>query len=241
MRIVYLISALVIAIGLALSGWFVAEGFVKSREPQRAVTVKGLSERIVTADIGFWPIRFVASGPTLADARATLETAESAVRQFASDQGFAEDDISVQNIAVEDRFAGYNGGNTPDAVRFVLTEDLLITSEEVEKLADAARAVGDLIRAGVVFSSDSYNAGPSFVFTGINDLKGEMLTEATQRAREAAQQFATESDSEVGGILDANQGIFQISDAVEIPNARSNTQIEKNVRVVTTIRYELID
>lgn len=241
MRVIYIVCALVLAAGVALSGWFVGSSLIESRKPERTVTVKGLSEREVKANLGFWPIRFVETGPTLQAARTQLEDSETAVRAFLSDQGFSESDIQVQNVTVEDRLAGYNASSTPDQVRFVLTEDILVTSGDVEAVASAARDVAELLRAGVVFSADAYTAGPSFVFTGINDLKGDMLTEATQRARETAEQFARESDAVVGDIKTANQGVFQILPAVEIPNDRPEKQIDKKVRVVTTITYFLAD
>jgi len=234
-----IIAALLVAVGLAAAGWLGGQALIESRQPLRTVTVKGLSERDATANLGFWPIKFVATGPTLEDARATLEDADAAVRAFLSDAGFAEETMSVQNILVEDRLAGYNASNTPDLARFVLTEEFLLTTPDVAQLAEAARNVGDLIRAGVVFSSDTYNAGPSYIFTGINDLKAEMLAEATQRAREAAAQFATEAGAQVGTIQNANQGVFEILPAVEIPNERPEKQVDKKVRVVTTITYFL--
>lgn len=241
MGLIKLLSALCLAAGVALSGWFIAEAVVKSRAPQRIVTVKGLAERAVKADLGFWPIRFVATGPTLEVARAGLVYSEQAVRDFLNDEGFEGSDIQVQNIAVEDRFSGYNGGNAREELRFVLTEDLLVTSKNVDALGSAARSIADLLSAGVVFSSDAWSAGPSFVFTGINDLKSEMLTEATGRARETANQFASESGGAVGNIKSANQGVFQVLPAVEIPNDRPGKQIDKKVRVVTTITYFLVD
>jgi uncharacterized protein len=128
----------------------------------------------------------------------------------------------VQNIQVEDRLAGF-----------------LVKSSEVQKLADASRVIGDLLKSGVVFSSDAYNAGPSFIFTEVNELKGDMLTEATKRAREAADKFAQESGAKVGDIQNANQGIIEINPAVAIPNDRPERQIDKKVRVVTTITYFL--
>ena len=137
--------------------------------------------------------------------------------------------------------AGYNANTTPEDTRFVLTEDLLVKSADVQKLSEASRMIGDLLKSGVVFSSDAYNAGPSFIFTGVNALKGEMLTEATKRAREAAEKFATESGAKVGDIQNANQGIIEINPAVEIPNDRPDKQIDKKVRVVTTISYFLVD
>lgn len=234
-----IIAALIVAIGIALAGWLAGQALIQSREPIRTVTVKGLSERNVMADLGYWPIKFVATGPTLEDARALLEESDAAVRQFLVDAGFPEDAMNVQNILVEDRLAGYNASSTPDLARFVLTEEFIVTSGDVDAIAEAARSVGDLLRAGVVFSSDSYNAGPSYIFTALNDLKTDMLAEATQRARDAAEQFAVEAGATVGTIQTANQGVFEILAAVDIPDQRSEKQIEKKVRVVTTITYFL--
>jgi hypothetical protein len=234
-----IIAGALIGLGVASAGYMAGDALIKSRLGLRTVTVKGLSEREVKADLGFWPVRFVVTGPTLEIARAKLEVSEAAVKAFLKSQGFADADMAVQNIQVEDRMAGYNAQGIPEDTRFVLTEDLLVRSIDVQKLADASRSVGDLLKSGVVFSSDAYNAGPSYIFTKIADLKGDMLTEATRRAREAAQKFAEESGAKVGDIQNANQGIFEIKPAVEIPNDRPEKQIDKMVRVVTTITYFL--
>lgn len=234
-----IVAGALIGLGVASAGYLAGDALIKSRLGLRTVTVKGLSEREVKADLGFWPVRFVVTGPTLEIARAKLEVSEAAVKTFLKSQGFADADMAVQNIQVEDRMAGYNAQGIPEDTRFVLTEDLLVRSIDVQKLADASRAVGDLLKSGVVFSSDAYNAGPSYIFTKIADLKGDMLTEATRRAREAAQKFAEESGAKVGDIQSANQGIFEIKPAVEIPNDRPEKQIDKMVRVVTTITYFL--
>ena len=241
LSIARVISAAILALGVAAAGYLAGQALIKSRLGFRVVTVKGLSEREVKANLGFWPIRFVATGASLEAARQSLETSQASVKSYLAAKGFAPADYQVQNIQVEDRFAGYNAQQVPQELRFVLTEDMLVRSAEVQKLADASRSVGDLIKSGVVFSSDAYNAGPSFVFTNIADLKGEMLTEATKRAREAAEKFAVESGAKVGDIQSANQGIVEVNPAVEIPNDRPEKQIDKKVRVVTTISYFLVD
>ena len=234
-----IIAGGLIGLGVASGGFLAGESLVKSRLGFRTVTVKGLSEREVKANLGFWPVRFVVTGATLEESRAALEVSQTAVKSFLKSNGFAEQDMQVQNIQVEDRLAGYNNQGVPPESRFVLTEDILVKSSEVQKLADASRMIGDLLKSGVVFSSDAYNAGPSFIFTNVNDLKGDMLTEATKRAREAADKFAQESGARVGDIQNANQGIVEINPAVEIPNDRPERQIDKKVRVVTTITYFL--
>jgi uncharacterized protein len=228
-----------IGLGVAAGGFLAGEGLVKSRLGFRVVTVKGLSEREVKANLGFWPIRFVTTGATLEAARGKLEQSEMSVKGFLSKNGFTDQDMGVQNIQVEDRNANYNGQTAPEDSRFVLTEDLLVRSTDVDKLSASAKMIGDLLKSGVVFSADAYNAGPSYIFTGVNDLKGEMLTEATKRAREAADKFAAESGAKVGDIQNANQGIIEITPAIEIPNDRPEKQVQKKVRVVTTITYFL--
>jgi hypothetical protein len=234
-----IIAGGLIGLGVACGGFLAGESLVKSRLGFRTVTVKGLAEREVKANLGFWPVRFVATGPTLEDARTALEKSQGSVKAFLSAQGFTDQDMQVSNIQVEDKLAGYNNQGVPPELRFVLTEDILVKSSEVDKLAAAARMIGDLLKSGVVFSSDAYNAGPSYIFTNVNELKGDMLTEATRRAREAADKFAAESGARVGDIQNANQGIIEINPAVEIPNSLPEKQVNKKVRVVTTITYFL--
>jgi uncharacterized protein len=230
-----------VGLGVAAGGYLAGDSLVKSRLGFRTVTVKGLAEREVKADLGFWPVRFVTTGSTLEEARTKLEQSEKSVRDFLGKNGFTETDMQVQNIQVEDRIANYNGQEPPEGSRFALTEDLLVKSVEVDKLSSSARMIGDLLKSGVVFSADAYNAGPSFIFTGVSALKGDMLTEATKRAKDAADKFAAESGAKVGSIQSANQGIVEINPAVEIPNDRPEKQIMKKVRVVTTITYFLKD
>ena len=80
----------------------------------------------------------------------------------------------------------------------------------------------------------------SYSFTKLNAIKPEMVAEATRDARRSAEQFAEDSDTDVGGIKQATQGYFEI-------NARdgdgdgwgvADTPF-KQVRVVTTIDFYL--
>ncbi|MCU0832559.1 MAG: SIMPL domain-containing protein [Rhizobiaceae bacterium] len=234
-----ILPAALLALGLAGAGYLAGKSLVESRLGFRTVTVKGLAEREVKSDFGFLPLRFTASGDTLEIARGRLETSHAKVVAFLAAQGFAEGEAEVQNIMVQDTITNYGGGTPPPDSRFVLTEDLIVKSSNVDQVAAAARGIGDLLKQGVVFATDSYSAGPSYIFTGVNALKGEMLTEATQRAREAADKFAVESGAAVGDIQNANQGVITISPSVEIPNDRPEKQMMKKVRVVTTITYFL--
>ena len=98
-----------------------------------------------------------------------------------------------------------------------------------------------MLQGGIVLGGQGYNPGPSFMFTKLNDIKPEMIAAATANARESAQQFATDSGGHLGGIRRATQGLFQILPADGAPNTMESQQINKTVRVVTTMEYLIED
>lgn len=114
------------------------------------------------------------------------------------------------------------------------------------RMADrfATVKVGELIKKGLVLAD---NNGPSYIFTKLNDVKPEMLAEATKNARKAAEQFAADSGSKVGEIRRAYQGVFDIQAANQtstdsgdgMSSDQQSSQIDKKVRVVSTIDYSL--
>jgi hypothetical protein len=68
-----------------------------------------------------------------------------------------------------------------------------------------------------------------------------MIADATARAREAAVEFARDSESALGGIRRANQGVFEILARDPEPGLGEQSRIEKTVRVVSTVEYYLRD
>ena len=86
-----------------------------------------------------------------------------------------------------------------------------------------------------------FNEGPNYLFDDINALKPSMIAEATKNARMAAEQFARDSGSKLGGILRANQGVFEILPRDKAPMLQQDKQIDKTVRVVATLDYALVD
>ena len=138
-----IISAGLIALGIAFAGFSAGQSLVHSRLGFRTVTVKGLSERPVKADLGFWPISFVATGDSLEEARQALTTSEASVKAFLVGRGFPATSFQVQNIRVEDKLASSYSGNGYSGPRFVLTENLLVKTTNVDKLSEAARNTGE--------------------------------------------------------------------------------------------------
>ena len=239
----WIAGALALALGIAVAGALAGSGFARARQADRYVTVKGISEREVRADTGLWPLRLVAADDDLSRANQQLAGSVEKLRAFLAANGISEKETSLQGVKVTDAFADQYRPAGQVARRYVVETTLLVRSGNPDRVLAVSQKVGDLVRQGVVLSTrgDYEGSGPTFLFTKLNDIKPAMIAEATARAREAATQFARDSKSALGGIRRASQGLFEILPRDEAPGLRGEGQIEKRVRVVTTVEYLLRD
>lgn len=234
-----IVAAVVIAIGVIVGGWFVGNGFAH-RHAVRYVVVKGLAERNVKADIALWQIQFAATGNDLPDVQAQVQHDDATVVAFLAQHRLGPAAIAFRNVQVLDR-AARSFGNEQYQTRFVVTGTIMVRTSDVDAVAAAAQDTGALIADGVVLGNPDggMSEGPNYLFDGINALKPSMIAEATKNARAAAAQFARDSGSRLGGILRANQGVFEILPRDKAPMLQQDRQIDKTVRVVATLDYEL--
>ena len=230
-----------LAVGLAAAGLLAGMGFARGRAADRFVTVKGVAEREVKADLAIWPLRVVAADNDLARAHASLQQSVARIREFLVRQQLDTAQAALQDFSVSDALANQYGPGERAGVRYVIRQTVVVRSARPELVLAASQRVGELVSAGVVLSSGGEygGGGPTFVFTGLNTLKPAMIAEATARAREAAAQFARDSRSEIGGIRQASQGVFEILPRDQAPGISQESQIVKTVRVVSTIQYLL--
>jgi hypothetical protein len=91
----------------------------------------------------------------------------------------------------------------------------------------------------VVISAEGGPQGPFYLFTRLNDIKPDMIADATKNARAAAEQFAKDSEASLGSIRQASQGLFQILPRDAAPGQMEEKQVMKTVRVVSTVDYLL--
>lgn len=235
-----LMVAVVMAIGLLGAGWFIGHGFEAGRH-DRYVTVKGLAERDVKADLALWPLRFVEAGNDLGKVQDAIQRDEKTVLEFLHRHKIEPADIAWRTLDVTDREAqAYGNGQYPS--RFIIARTLMVRTADVDKVEAASQATSELVGAGVVLSDEgSGNAGATYLFNGLTELKPAMIAEATQHARAAAAQFAHDSGSRLGGIRRASQGLFEILARDKAPMLQEQRQVLKTVRVVATIEYDLVD
>lgn len=227
-----------VAIGLAAGGYLLGRQIYDSRIGDRFVTVKGLAEREVTADLSIWPLRVSATGDDLVAVQAKIDDDASQISDFLIGRGFTAEEVRPQRVEVTDLLAQTYRQEGAGENRYIIQQTVMVRTGNVELVEQIAREVGELVKRGVVLSDGS---GPTYLFTRLNEVKPAMIAEAMASARAGAEQFATDSASRVGGIRRANQGVFVILPRDETDGVWEPTQLNKKVRVVSTIDYYLVD
>jgi len=231
-----LAAAVVLALGMAIAAWVLADGLIRFKQFERSVEVKGLAEREVPADTAIWPITFSEAGSDLTQLYQTLQSKNATIVDFLKAQGFKPEEISISAPLITDRQAQeYGNAELANRLRYTGRSVVSVYSRQVDAVLRSMPRLSTLGEKGIALSRGDYETRPQFLFTGLNALKPAMIEEATRNARQAAEKFAADSDSTLGKIKRASQGQFSIEDR------DASTPHIKKVRVVSTVNYFLAD
>jgi uncharacterized protein len=217
--------------GLLALGLCIIVGVNRFTNSHRIVSVKGLATREVLADHVIWPLAVQDVGNDLIELYSSIENKKIQIVKFLKDNGIKENEISMSAPEVFDRMAN-RYVEDKITTRYLIQSVITVSSENVELIKELVSKQGELVRQGIALNTD-YDYKVTYDFKSLNDLKPEMVEEATRNAREVAGKFADDSGSKLGKIQNASQGQFTITDR------DSNTPYIKNIRVVTSITYYL--
>lgn len=230
-----LILGVFIFLGMASLGLLLSNAAIKFKEYERTVTAKGLSEKEYPADIVIWPIQFNVASNDLTDLYSSIETNAAVIKEFLINNNVTPDEITFSSPAITDKSAQEYGGVSKAEFRYSAFQTVTVYSKNVERVRRLMSALSELGKKGIVFTGDKYQTQTEYIFTRLNEVKPEMIEEATRKAREVAEKFAADSDSKLGKIKRASQGQFSIT-----ARDKNNPHIKK-VRVVSTVVYYLSD
>lgn len=228
----YLWETLLLSLGLAVLGLFVYLGLNSLGNRERVVAVRGLAEREVKADRVIWPVVYKTTGNDLPALYGQLNDVSAKIRTFLVENGIPATDISTGAPEIVDlRADRYNTNRVAD--RYNVTLVTTVVTGKVDAARSLMSRMGELLKSGIAISANDYGNQVQYEFNGLNAIKPAMIEEATHNARKAAEQFAKDSESELGKIKSASQGLFTVSDR------DGYTPYVKRVRVVTTVNFYL--
>lgn len=219
-------------IGLIVGAILLGNAIKASRSDDRVVSVKGLCEREVKADKVICPFAYKIGGNDLQQLYTDIEQKNDIIIEFLKAAGMDEAEITVSAPKVVDTRTEWSGSQ--NQYNYIITSVVTVCTDKVDTIVKLQSQQGELLQKGIA-TTNNWEYQTVYSFTGLNEIKPEMIEVATKNARETAEKFASDSNSKLGNIKRAIQGQFSITDR------DSNTPYMKNVRVVTSVDYYLKD
>ena len=221
-------------IGMAAATLLAGNSLRALKRMDEFVTVKGLSEREMPADLAIWPMIFTVAEDDLSRLQEQIQGARNTVHQFLTESGFEPGEISNSPPQITDTWAALEGAESPKrAARYRASVTVLLRSSKVRAVKASMETCDKLVKQGIALSGNEYSGKAQFLFTGLNQVKPDMIQEANRNGRLAAEKFAADSNSRIGSIRHAVQGPFEINDV------DPSSPDRKIVRVVTTVDFYL--
>ena len=229
------IFGLFVLLGLATLGYLLSNAAIQVKEYERTVTAKGLSERELAADIVIWPLQFAVASNDLGSLYNSIDASFIKIKKFLEQKNIKSSEISLSAPAITDKSAQQYSASGNYEFRYTALQTVTVYSNNVENIRSVMSSLSELGKQGIAFTGGNYDSQTEYLFTRLNEIKPEMIEEATKKAREVAEKFAADSQSTLGKIKRASQGQFSIQ-----PRDKNNPHIKK-IRVVSTVEYYLSD
>jgi len=239
----------VVMLGLLLSIGLVVGAFVLGTQTKNigssrsSVSVKGLAEKPVRADLAEWRVTATAIGTTFPDALAKLRKEKTALDSFLDRQGFKKESRHDGSETVEPRFVEKETNDRIIRIQsgYSASQSVVVTSQSLDLITASNKSALDYKASGHSIDFDN----PNYLVSNLEEIKISLISAATENARKRAGEFIKYSESQLGNMRSASQGAFYIlpnsADAKtdEYGGTYDKSTIDKIARVVVTVEFNL--
>ena len=174
------------------------------------LTATGSASCDFESDLIVWRGGFSAYGRTAREAYRSISNDAKLVKEYLEKNGVTEDEMIFSSVTINEHWVteynddGHRVGEYLDG--YDLYQDISITSKDVNKIEGISRDISELIESNVQFVSYE----PEYYYTKLDELKLELIEEATQNAKARIDIMAEGSGTQPGELLNASLGVFQI-------------------------------
>jgi uncharacterized protein len=240
-----IILGLLLAVGMSSAAFILGVQARKATSGQQTITVKGLAEKPIKADMAEWIVTVSVNAPTFAQALDKMRKERPALNTFLIGHGLDKVNWQEGNESVMPHYDEVplpNGSGFRQVQNgFDASQNIVITTKDLVKVVAANKDFLRLQAEGRPFS----NSQPSYLVSGLEDVKMSLIAAATENARKRGKEFVKQDGVKVGVMRSASQGAFYIlasgsnADTNDYGGVYDKTTIDKLARVVVTIVYNI--
>ena len=204
------------------------------------IKVRGYAETSVESDMAIWYITVKARDKNMAEAYTVLAEHREKVLNFLQKNQVEAEEIRIRAVAVNERRRRAENGHETNEIEFLeLSQGIGVKSRDVYNISKLSTAIASLLGEGIALRSGM----PNYYYTQVNELKSQLLVEATKDARERAKTLAEGSGVNLGSLRAARQGVFSVRSADSSGISEKSTDdvssISKKVSALVTVDYAM--
>lgn len=203
-------GALITGIAVIITALILGGSFKNRYSYQDTINVTGLGSKDYEADLIVWSGSFQRKSAELKPAYESLNSDREATKAYLISKGISEKEMVFSAVNISKEFDNYydDAGKYHSSFSgYLLNQTITIESKEVDKVENISREVTELIDKGVEF----YSNAPEYYYSKLEELKIELISQATQDAKTRAEKIADNSDAKLGSLKSASMGVFQIT------------------------------
>lgn len=229
------VVALILTLGMVFSSYTLSRFYLRL-EREKVITVKGSAQKRLISDNASLCARITVQSPLIRDGYKLLQ---NHIDQFAPlVQGQQMLLVSADNIDLQKVYKKNAEGEPTNQIDYyVLSQEFKVSSSDVKTIEALAVEIGDLLSRGIEINL----TGPEYYITDLTAVKMDLLGVATNDGYKRARLIADNSGGKVGKLVEAQQGIFQITppDSTEVADygTYDTSTIEKDIKAVVTLKY----
>jgi uncharacterized protein len=235
---------LIIAIAIIIAAILAASTLKYRFKSGETINVTGLAEKDFIADQIVWKGTFTRTGMDLKSAYAELKADEAEIKRYLNTNGIADSNIVFSSVDMFRNYESrYDDMGRPTGNRFSgynLTGRVSVDSRNIPVVEKLSREITALLEKGIELNSTP----PSYYYSGLNELKIDLLAKAAADARQRAESIATNSEAGLGSIRKANMGVFQITgrnsnEEYSYGGVFNTTSKEKTASITLRVEYQV--
>lgn len=236
-----IILGICIAVATIVSSVILSSGVLKVMKFTREqISVTGSATKEIRSDYIIWSGTFSRRDSSLKSAYANLKSDLEKIKSYFISKGVADDEITVSSVTTAAVYRKNEKGNdTNDIQYYILSQAVEIRSNDVDKITVVSRESTELIDQGVEFASQA----PEYFYTKLDELKLEMLSKASENAKQRAENMVRAAGNRIGLMRSARMGVFQITPATSTDvsdyGTNDTTSLDKKVMSVVTVSFAI--
>ena len=204
-------SAVIFSIAIVIASFTLGNAYLNRNKAKGSIAVTGLGKTDFTSDLIVWEGVFSRTNGNLQKAYADLENDKLIVLEYLKSKGISESSIVFNAVKTDQKKKNIYSDDGKymgeEFIGYILRQSLQIESKDVEKVEKTSREITELLNQGVQL----YSSPPRYYYTALEDLKIELISNATENARLRAEKIAGNSGSVLKDLISAKMGIFQIT------------------------------